>query len=417
MSAIPNQTWEIFSGSLKSVIALGPEHISVYSLIVEEGTPFATMYGEGAPHEKELPSEVEERKIYHETGKMLEAAGYYQYEISNYAKEGFEDAEIHGGEYDMSGGSIHHQPTDSYYTWSRFGTVTLADGEASVFVDAGLANRLNGVGSFRFEEDQAAALQRVEIYDVSTYCAEAAATDEMIAVMHEYMLANGVNLRREGDRPSTKEECGATGDVYCATCDTLLEESRELPKLPDFGDLPEPYAWFDTNGGALAISEGDTLIKHGGAVNLAPVAIGDTGEYGIKLSHNWQGLNFVVDLADLPDGKGVSLLIEYYADMEWEQSGLQLFRYNYTHNEHNNNDQNSRDDDHFEKTVDLLQTYFKNGGVHFQLTYVSQEDLICAKKSPDEYGNLRVRVTGFSDYFTRLADSMQDDIIARTTQK
>ena len=265
-----------------------------------------------------------------------------------YAKEGFEDAEIHGGEYDMSGGSIHHQPTDSYYTWSRFGTVTLADGEASVFVDAGLANRLNGVGSFRFEEDQAAALQRVEIYDVSTYCAEAAATDEMIAVMHEYMLANGVNLRREGNRPSTKEECGATGDVYCATCDTLLEESRELPKLPDFGDLPEPYAWFDTNGGALATSEGDTLIKHGGAVNLTPVAIGDTGEYGIKLSHNWQGLNFVVDLADLPDGKGVSLLIEYYADMEWEQSGLQLFRYNYTHNEHNNNDQNSRDDDHFD---------------------------------------------------------------------
>ncbi|MBE6612834.1 MAG: hypothetical protein E7632_10120 [Ruminococcaceae bacterium] len=76
-----------------------------------------------------------------------------------------------------------------------------------------------------------------------------------------------------------------------------------------------------------------------------------------------------------------------------------------------------KNDDNFAKTVELFETYFKNGGVHFQLTYVSQEDLICAKKSPDEYGNLRVRVTGFSDYFTRLADSMQDDIIARTTQK
>ena len=90
MSAIPNQTWEIFSSSLRSIIALDPEHISVYSLIIEEGTPFATMYGEGAPQEKELPSETEERKIYYETGKVLEAAGYYQYEISNYAKEGKE---------------------------------------------------------------------------------------------------------------------------------------------------------------------------------------------------------------------------------------------------------------------------------------------------------------------------------------
>ena len=64
---------------------------------------------------------------------------------------------------------------------------------------------------------------------------------------------------------------------------------------------------------------------------------------------------------------------------------------------------------------DLFETYFKNGGVHFQLTYVSREDLLCAKVSPDEYKNLRVRVTGFSDYFTRLQESMQDDIIERTT--
>ena len=72
-----------------------------------------------------------------------------------------------------------------------------------------------------------------------------------------------------------------------------------------------------------------------------------------------------------------------------------------------------KNDDHFEKTVDLFETYFKNGGVHFQLTYVSREDLICAKQTPDDYQNLRVRVTGFSDYFTRLQESMQDDIIER----
>ena len=76
-----------------------------------------------------------------------------------------------------------------------------------------------------------------------------------------------------------------------------------------------------------------------------------------------------------------------------------------------------RNDDHFEKTVDMLETYFKNGGVHFQLTYVSKEDLINAKATPEDYKNLRVRVTGFSDYFVKLQESIQDDIIKRTEQK
>lgn len=75
------------------------------------------------------------------------------------------------------------------------------------------------------------------------------------------------------------------------------------------------------------------------------------------------------------------------------------------------------DDDNFEKTVDMLETYFKNGGVHFQLTYVSKEDLKKAKVNPADYSNLRVRVSGFSDYFVRLNDALQDDIIERTEHK
>ena len=62
----------------------------------------------------------------------------------------------------------------------------------------------------------------------------------------------------------------------------------------------------------------------------------------------------------------------------------------------------------------LFETYFKNGGVHFQLTYISKEELIAAKKEPQKYGHLRVRVSGFSDYFTHLNDSIQNDIILRT---
>ena len=76
-----------------------------------------------------------------------------------------------------------------------------------------------------------------------------------------------------------------------------------------------------------------------------------------------------------------------------------------------------KNDDNFEKTVDMLLTYFKNGGVHFQLTYVSKEDLLNAKVTPEDYKNLRVRVSGFSDYFVKLNEAIQDDIIDRTTQK
>ena len=73
-----------------------------------------------------------------------------------------------------------------------------------------------------------------------------------------------------------------------------------------------------------------------------------------------------------------------------------------------------RDDEYLERLVSLFETYFQNGGTHFQLTYVSKEDLIRAKKTPDEYKHLRVRVSGFSDYFVNLNSELQDDVIQRT---
>lgn len=74
-----------------------------------------------------------------------------------------------------------------------------------------------------------------------------------------------------------------------------------------------------------------------------------------------------------------------------------------------------KNDDYFEKVVDMFEAYFKNGGVHFQLTYVSKEDLLAAQKDPEKYHSLRVRVTGFSDYFVNLRESIQNNIIERTT--
>ncbi len=88
--AIPKQTVEDWEQDLNRITALEPEHISAYSLIVEEDTPFADLYGEDAECECELPSEEDERLMYRRTEEILEVAGYHRYEISNYAKAGKE---------------------------------------------------------------------------------------------------------------------------------------------------------------------------------------------------------------------------------------------------------------------------------------------------------------------------------------
>lgn len=87
MSGLPNQTLEQYEDSLQKIVALGAEHISAYSLIVEEGTPFYKMYEKDA---LPLPDEDTERKMYHRTNELLKEAGFYRYEISNYCKPGYE---------------------------------------------------------------------------------------------------------------------------------------------------------------------------------------------------------------------------------------------------------------------------------------------------------------------------------------
>ena len=90
ISAIPGQTVESWEESVQKIVSLNPEHISAYSLIIEEGTPFYEIYGEGMSGEKLLPSEEDERMMYQRTEELLKQAGYHRYEISNYAKEGKE---------------------------------------------------------------------------------------------------------------------------------------------------------------------------------------------------------------------------------------------------------------------------------------------------------------------------------------
>lgn len=83
MLALPNQTEEILEDSLQKVIRLALEHISLYSLILEEGTPMTSFVEEG---KITLPTEEMERNMYWNTKRMLEQNGYIHYEISNFAK-------------------------------------------------------------------------------------------------------------------------------------------------------------------------------------------------------------------------------------------------------------------------------------------------------------------------------------------
>ena len=89
MSALPGQTRESWKDTLKRVTDLNPEHISAYSLIIEDGTPFGEKYG-SEEGRKLLPDEDSEREMYHETKRFLKSCGYERYEISNYAKPGRE---------------------------------------------------------------------------------------------------------------------------------------------------------------------------------------------------------------------------------------------------------------------------------------------------------------------------------------
>ncbi|MBO5146795.1 MAG: radical SAM family heme chaperone HemW [Lachnospiraceae bacterium] len=86
MSGLPGQHMESWVQTLKNVLALQPEHISAYSLIIEEGTRLYDRLDEYPP----IPDEEEDRQMYQETKRILAEYGYSRYEISNYAKKGYE---------------------------------------------------------------------------------------------------------------------------------------------------------------------------------------------------------------------------------------------------------------------------------------------------------------------------------------
>ncbi len=87
MIGLPVQNLKYVQKDIERILGLNPEHISVYSLIVEEGTKIAEKLDNGKLY---LPSEEEEREMYWKVKNELENNGYVHYEISNFAKPGYE---------------------------------------------------------------------------------------------------------------------------------------------------------------------------------------------------------------------------------------------------------------------------------------------------------------------------------------
>src|SRR5699024_6546753 len=87
MIGLPNQSLLEVEDTVEEIMSLEPEHLSVYSLILEEGTVLAKKIEEGIIN---LPQEDLERKMYWKVKDLLEKNGYIHYEISNFAKPNYE---------------------------------------------------------------------------------------------------------------------------------------------------------------------------------------------------------------------------------------------------------------------------------------------------------------------------------------
>ena len=153
MFALPNQTMEDWQETVKNIVSLNPEHISAYSLIIEEGTPFYDRYerGELRPADEEL-----DRKMYCWAVGYLAEQGYAQYEISNFAKKGrqsrhnriYWQAEEYLG---MGLGSHSYMEGERFHNIYDLQEYIRADGEVSLLKkDVEIITREDALAEFMF---------------------------------------------------------------------------------------------------------------------------------------------------------------------------------------------------------------------------------------------------------------------------
>ena len=134
ISGLPHQTLDIWQQSLEQAIKITPMHISIYDLTIEPGTAFGRYY---QPGDRPLPTDETTVKMYRMAQEILTNAGYEHYEISNYAKPGYqcrhnrvywENRDYYGfgmGAASYYQGKRFNRPrkTKEYYAWVNDGSI------------------------------------------------------------------------------------------------------------------------------------------------------------------------------------------------------------------------------------------------------------------------------------------------------
>lgn len=185
MTALPNQTQEKLLNTLNKVIKLSPEHISAYSLIIEEDTPFYELYGD---IEGPVVGEKTERSLYYLMRDTLAAAGYLRYEISNFAKPGYESRHNTG-------------------YWKRIPYIGFGLG-ASSFYDNIRVSITESVSEYIKDPMTAASVQKLSQTDA----------------MEEFMFL-GLRMQKGVDKNDFKMQFGRTAeDVFGRAITRLMEE-------------------------------------------------------------------------------------------------------------------------------------------------------------------------------------------------
>lgn len=188
--ALPGQTMAMWQGDLRQALALAPEHISVYGLTIEEGTPFAAQY----PDDSMLPNEELSADMFEQADAMLTSAGYEHYEIANYALPG------------------HRARHNSGY-WNRDGYLGLGCGAHSFLRDNGQGTRFSNASGL---EEYADTIKRGKLprRDMIRLSSEDAMAEYVFLGLR---MADGIDLVR------FENEFGASyGDIYGKTVSELI---------------------------------------------------------------------------------------------------------------------------------------------------------------------------------------------------
>lgn len=224
MSALPGQTLDNYKRNIEKILAMNPEHISSYSLILEEGTRFFEKYGPDGAYKGMIPDEETDREMYAYTKKRLSEAGYERYEISNYARPGYESR--HNSSY----------WTGTDYIGFGLGAASLIDG-------------VRYVNARTFDEYGTCAGAKVFCQsDISTGSRRLEEKLTGKALMQEFMIL-GLRMTKGVSKNEFKSRFGADiTEVYKKEIDKLLREgilseNSDRLFLTDFGLDVSNYAF------------------------------------------------------------------------------------------------------------------------------------------------------------------------------